>query len=54
MVISTGGNPEREMTLVARPESLKLDPLQTAVIVIDMQNAYASPGGYGVFSDPSS
>lgn len=34
------------MTLTARPESLRLDPAETAVIVIDMQNAYASAGGY--------
>ncbi len=33
-------------TLRARPEPLELDAAQTAVIVIDMQNAYASPGGY--------
>jgi ureidoacrylate peracid hydrolase len=45
-IISTGGNDDRAVTLVARPESLRLDPAQTAVIVIDMQNAYASPGGY--------
>ena len=32
--------------LTARPESLSLDPAETAVIVIDMQNAYASAGGY--------
>lgn len=32
--------------LVARPEALTLAREQTAVIVIDMQNAYASPGGY--------
>ncbi|MBC2666130.1 pyrimidine utilization protein B [Novosphingobium flavum] len=34
------------ITLAARPEALTLDPAQTAVIVIDMQNAYASAGGY--------
>jgi len=45
-IISTGGNDDRAVTLVARPESLRLDLAQTAVIVIDMQNAYASPGGY--------
>ena len=32
--------------LPARPESIPLAVGQTAVIVIDMQNAYASPGGY--------
>jgi len=32
--------------LPARPEPIPVDPKTTAVIVIDMQNAYASPGGY--------
>jgi ureidoacrylate peracid hydrolase len=32
--------------LPARPEPIAVSPSQTAVIVIDMQNAYASPGGY--------
>ncbi|RDW65088.1 hypothetical protein BP6252_10739 [Coleophoma cylindrospora] len=47
-VINIGGNEnfERTVTLIARPESLRCDPAQTAVIVIDMQNAYASKGGY--------
>lgn len=34
------------IVLPARPEPLTVDPATTAVIVIDMQNAYASPGGY--------
>lgn len=34
------------VTLPARPESLPLNPSETALIVVDMQNAYASPGGY--------
>ena len=34
------------VTLPCRPEPLEIDPTKTAVIVIDMQNAYASPGGY--------
>jgi ureidoacrylate peracid hydrolase len=34
------------IVLPARPEPLPLVVSQTAVIVIDMQNAYASPGGY--------
>ncbi|MEM8633698.1 MAG: pyrimidine utilization protein B [Pseudomonadota bacterium] len=33
-------------TLPARPEPLQLAASQTALIVIDMQNAYATPGGY--------
>ena len=32
--------------LPARPEPIALAVSQTAVIVVDMQNAYASPGGY--------
>lgn len=32
--------------LPARPEPVRIDPDSSAVIVIDMQNAYASPGGY--------
>lgn len=32
--------------LPARPEPIRFDPAQTAVVVVDMQNAYASPGGY--------
>ena len=50
----SGHAPERPMgdrggeaiTLPARPEPLRLRPSETAVIVVDMQNAYASPGGY--------
>jgi ureidoacrylate peracid hydrolase len=34
------------ITLPARPEPLRLKPSETAVIVVDMQNAYASEGGY--------
>lgn len=36
----------RKVTLPARPDPIEVDPAATAVIVIDMQNAYASPGGY--------
>ncbi len=35
-----------DLTLAARPEALRLNAAETAVVVIDMQNAYASPGGY--------
>jgi ureidoacrylate peracid hydrolase len=35
-----------DLTLPARPEPLRLTAAETAVVVIDMQNAYASPGGY--------
>ncbi len=34
------------VTLPARPEALRMKPGETAVIVVDMQNAYASEGGY--------
>ncbi len=35
-----------EVTIPARPEALTVKPAETAVIVVDMQNAYATPGGY--------
>ena len=34
------------LTLPARPEAIAFDPAHGALIVVDMQNAYASPGGY--------
>ncbi len=34
------------ITLPARPESLTFAPQHSALIVVDMQNAYASQGGY--------
>lgn len=34
------------LILPARPEPLALQAAQSALIVVDMQNAYASPGGY--------
>lgn len=37
---------QRFVTLPARPEPLRLAADQTAVVVVDMQNAYASPNGY--------
>ena len=40
------GEPGNEAVLRARPEALAFTPAQTALIVVDMQNAYASPGGY--------
>src|SRR5687767_1741469 len=36
----------RLVTLPARPEPIRVAVDETAVIVVDMQNAYASPGGY--------
>ena len=49
MSITAAGLPDdtgRAVTLPARPEALRLDPSRTAMIVVDVQNAYASPGGY--------
>ena len=37
---------QRYVTLPARPEQLRLAVDETAVVVVDMQNAYASPNGY--------
>jgi ureidoacrylate peracid hydrolase len=34
------------LALPARPEEFPLSPGESALIVVDMQNAYASPGGY--------
>src|ERR1700749_5238040 len=34
------------VVLPARPEPLRINAAETAVIVVDMQNAYASKGGY--------
>ena len=44
--IATGTGLGRRVTLPARPEPLILAAEETAVVVVDMQNAYASPGGY--------
>ena len=35
-----------ELMLPARPEPIRINPARTAIIVVDMQNAYASEGGY--------
>lgn len=46
-VVSRPGLSEaRAVTLPARPEPIRMSAEDTAVVVIDMQNAYASPGGY--------
>lgn len=37
---------EGAVTLPARPENLPINPRETALIVVDMQNAYATAGGY--------
>jgi len=36
----------QETLLKARPETIAFTPQQTVLIVVDMQNAYASQGGY--------
>jgi ureidoacrylate peracid hydrolase len=36
----------RSVVLPARPEPIRVSPASTAVIVVDMQNAYATKGGY--------
>jgi ureidoacrylate peracid hydrolase len=45
-VDTTGVKEARIVTLPARPEPIRVRADETAVVVIDMQNAYASPGGY--------
>ena len=45
-VIDRSGGAARAATLGARPEALRLSPADTAVVVVDMQNAYASQDGY--------
>jgi ureidoacrylate peracid hydrolase len=41
-----GGAVARSVVLPARPEPIRVSPDDTAVVVVDMQNAYASEGGY--------
>ena len=38
--------PDGAAVLPAKPEPLTLNPAETAVIVVDLQNAYASKNGY--------
>ncbi|ULL00799.1 pyrimidine utilization protein B [Bradyrhizobium sp. I71] len=47
MIVNTSdAREQRFVTLPARPEPLRLAVDETAVVVVDMQNAYASPNGY--------
>src|SRR4051812_40352084 len=46
MTVDAGTSKGRVVTLPARPEPIRVSADETAIIVIDMQNAYASPGGY--------
>jgi ureidoacrylate peracid hydrolase len=34
------------LQIPARPEAVSFDPARAAVVVVDLQNGYASPGGY--------
>ena len=36
----------RTVQIAARPEPITVVPEETALIVVDMQHAYLSPGGY--------
>jgi ureidoacrylate peracid hydrolase len=46
IAVETGTGRGRVVTLPARPEPLRVSVEETAIVVIDMQNAYASQGGY--------
>jgi ureidoacrylate peracid hydrolase len=46
VVAYPGSTAADALTLAARPEAIRLSANDTAIVVIDMQNAYASPGGY--------
>ena len=46
IAVETGSGGGRVVTLPARPEPLRVSVEETAIVVIDMQNAYASKGGY--------
>ena len=45
-VVCTTASTKNSITLPARPEAIAFPPEQTALIVVDMQNAYATTGGY--------
>lgn len=45
-VVCSTTSTHHTLTLPARPEAIVFPPEQTALIVVDMQNAYATPGGY--------
>jgi ureidoacrylate peracid hydrolase len=46
MTVDAGSARGRVVTLPARPEPIRVSADETAIVVIDMQNAYASEGGY--------
>ncbi|MEI2603165.1 pyrimidine utilization protein B [Erwinia aphidicola] len=45
-VVCTTASSQNAIILPARPEAIVFPPEQTALIVVDMQNAYATTGGY--------
>lgn len=45
-VVCNTASCKNSVTLPARPEPIAFPPEQTALIVVDMQNAYATSGGY--------
>ncbi len=45
-LVCTTASIQNAITLPARPEAIVFPPEQTALIVVDMQNAYATTGGY--------
>jgi ureidoacrylate peracid hydrolase len=46
MSVSTSLHDAPSVSIPARPEPIRIAPRETALVVVDMQNAYASPGGY--------
>src|SRR3984957_7716320 len=46
MSVSTSLHDAPSVSIPARPEPIRIAAPETALVVVDMQNAYASPGGY--------
>jgi ureidoacrylate peracid hydrolase len=46
MSVATSLHDAPSVSIPARPEPLRIVPRETALIVVDMQNAYATAGGY--------
>src|SRR5438874_8161092 len=42
---SASGSKREMVSIDAKPESILIDPVQTAVIVVDMENDFAAKGG---------
>jgi ureidoacrylate peracid hydrolase len=45
-VLQTPAAQIHKVRVDAKPESIELIPARTALVVVDLQNGYASPGGY--------